>query len=167
MKRTIGLVIVLAVALGGVAAVGSAGASSQGDDHVLRSELFGSRPHDPVTDTGGPILFGVTPGGVPWTIGKSDVDARRDGRLRVRFEGLLIVDTGTALDGTRGGVNTVSASLYCNGASVGETAEVPLSADGDAEIRDTIPAAPDPCLAPTVFVHPNGADGVYIAATGA
>lgn len=165
MKRTIGLVVLLGVVLGAVAV---AGASSHGNDRVLRSTLIGSRPA--TGDPAGPVLFEVNPGGVPWVIGSSDVDARRDGRLEVKFEGLLITDTGTANDGTVGPVRTVSASLYCNGESVGETATVPLSADGDAEIRDTIAAAPGAplgCAAPTVFVHPNGNEATYIAVTGA
>ena len=88
----------------------------------------------------------------------------------MKFEGLLIARTGTAQDGTTGAVKTVSASLYRNGESVGETATVPLSADGNAEIEDMIAPAPgDPlgCAAPTVFVHPNGAEGAYIAMTAA
>jgi hypothetical protein len=164
VKRSIGLVVVLGVVLGAVAV---AGASSNDNDRVLRSTLIGSKP---ATRTpAGPVLFKVSPGGVPWVIASSDVDARRDGRLEVKFEGLLITGTGTAQDGTTGAVRTVSASLYCNGASVGETATVPLSADGDAEIEDTIAAAPgDPlgCAAPTVFVHPNGNEAAYIAVTG-
>jgi hypothetical protein len=145
-----------------------AGATSNGNDRVLRSTLIGSKPA--TGDPAGPQLFGVNPGGVPWVVASSDVDARRDGRIEVKFEGLLITGTGTANDGTVGPVRTVSASLYCNGKSVGETATVPLSADGDAEIRDTIAAAPgDPlgCAAPTVFVHPNGGEATYIAVTGA
>ena len=166
MKRIIGLLVLLGVVLGAVAA---AGASSHGDDRVLRSTLIGSRPL--TGDPAGPTLFDVDPGGVPWVIGHSDVDARRDGRIEVKFEGLLIVDSGPlGLDGTTGPVKTVSASLYCNGERVDTTVAVPLSADGDAEIRDTIAPAPGPplgCAAPTVFVHPNGSEDTYIAVTGA
>jgi hypothetical protein len=169
MRRSAGVVVLLAAVVTAIALVGSAVADDHGGgDRVLRSTLIGSRPAN--GDPAGSPLFGVNPGGVPWAMGASDVDARRDGRLEVKFEGLLITDTGTANDGTVGAVRTVSASLYCNGRSVGETQTVPLSADGDAEIRAMIPAAPGAplgCAAPTVFVHPNGGEGTYIAVTGA
>jgi hypothetical protein len=91
----------------------------------------------------------------------SDVDARRDGRIEVKVEGLVIAGRGTV------GIAAVTASLYCGGELVGTTAPAPLSLDGDAEIRDTIAAAPDECLAPAVFVSPDGRPNVYFAVTGA
>jgi hypothetical protein len=45
------------------------------------------------------------------------------------------------------------------------TGQVPISADGDARIRQhvTLPAT---CLAPIVLVHPNGGTTRYISVTG-
>jgi hypothetical protein len=157
MKRSIGVVVLLAAVLAAFNLVATAGADSASDgDRVLRSELIGSTP-----PPAGPTLFGVVPAGAPWIVAASDVDARRDGRIEARVEGLVIPGRGT------GTVATVTASLFCGGESVGETAPVPLSADGDAEIDDTIAAAPDQCLAPVVFVHPNNDETRYIAVTGA
>jgi hypothetical protein len=150
MKRTIGLVVLLGVVLGAVAV---AGASSNGGDRVLRSKLVGNTPGDPA-------LFGVAPAGAPWEVAASDVDARRDGRIEVKVEGLVIAGRGTV------GIPAVTASLYCNGTLVGTTAPAPLSTDGNAEIRDTIAAAPDECPVPAVFVSPDGRPKVFFAVTG-
>ena len=161
MKRSIGAAVVVAVVLGIVSLAGSA-AADEGHGHggrVIDSKLFGSHPLPPLGD--GVPLFEVNPGGAPWVIASSDAEARRNGRIEVEVRGLLIPGVGV------GAVQTITASLYCNGAPVGETDAVPLSAAGDARIRDRIPRAPNPCLVPAILVHPNGIDGVYIAATGA
>jgi hypothetical protein len=155
MKRTIGLLVLLAVALGAVAV---AGASSSGDERVLRSELIGNV----AKPLGGATIFGVDPAGASWVVASSDVDARRDGRLKVKFEGLLLVNTGTVGNNT-----AVTASLYCDGKLVGTTDPFALSPEGDGETDTTIAAAPKPCRVPTVFVSPNGRPNVYFAVTGA
>jgi hypothetical protein len=157
VKRSIGTGVLLAAVVAAVSLVGSAAADSDGG-RVIDAAVFGSTPSTP-DDPG--VLFGVNPGGRPWVVDDGDAEARRDGRIRVRLEGLVIPGVGV------GTVQTVTASLFCNGESVGETAPVPLSADGDAEIEDTIAGAPDPCLAPAILVHPNCGQGTYIAATGA
>ena len=159
MKRSIGGAVIVAVMLGIVSLVGSAAAHEGRGGRVIDAQLFGSHPLPP--DGNGVTLFGVDPGGKPWVIASSDAEARRNGRIEVEVRGLVIPGVGV------GGVRTITASLYCNGASVGETEAVPLSAAGNAEIRDRIPRAPDPCLVPAILVHPNGGEGVYIAATGA
>jgi hypothetical protein len=65
----------------------------------------------------GPVLFGVSSGGAPWTIGRSEARVRSD-RVRVRGEGLLLVNTGNAaLDGTTGPVQMVAAAVFCNGST--------------------------------------------------
>ena len=163
MKRSIAAAVVVAVVLGCVSLVGSA-AAHRGHGHghghrVIDARLFGSHPLPPNGD--GVTLFGVAPGGLPWVIAASRAKARRDGRIEVRLRGLLIPGVGV------GPVRTITASLFCNGSPVGETAAVPLSPAGDARIRDTIPPPPHPCLVPAILVHPNGAEGLYIAATGA
>jgi hypothetical protein len=158
MRRSVGVVVLLAAVVTAIALVGSAVADDHGrGDRILRSGLIGSTP----PANGGPTLFGVTPAGAPWVVAASDVDARRDGRIEVKVEGLVIPGRGTA------GIPAVTASLYCGGTLVGTTAAAPLSPEGDAEIRDMIAAAPDPCLVPTVFVSPTGRPNVYFAVTGA
>jgi hypothetical protein len=155
VKRSMGTAVLLAAVVAVVSLVGSAVADPGGGDRVLRSELIGSNPD-------GPELFGATPGGAPWVVAASDVDARRDGRIDVQIEGLVIPGTGI------GGVRTVTATLYCNAEAVDTTDAVTLSPEGDAEIHDTVAAAPDPCLVPAVLINPNGAvdPARYIAATG-
>jgi hypothetical protein len=162
-KRSIATVMALAAMVAAVSLVGSAFADDDNaGDRVLRAELVGNTP----TASGGPTLFGVAPAGAPWEVAASDVDARRDGRIEVKVEGLVIKDRGTV------GIPAVTASLYCGGELVGTTAPAPLSPEGDAEIRDTIPTIDDvgkpkgECLAPTVFVSPDGRPKVYFAVTG-
>jgi hypothetical protein len=157
MRRSIGVVVLLAAAVAVISLVSSAVADEGNGDRVLRSQLIGSTP----PAQGGPTLFGVTPAGAPWVVAASDVDARRNGRIEVKVEGLVIPGRGTA------GIPAVTASLYCGGELVGTTAPAPLSTEGDAEIRDTIAEAPDQCLAPTVFVSPDGRPLTYFAVTGA
>ena len=157
MRRSIGIVVVLAAAVAVISLVSSALADSGNGDRVLRGQLIGSTP--PLQ--GGPTLFGVTPPGAPWVVAASDVDARRNGRIEVKVRGLMIPGRGTA------GIPAVTASLYCGGTLVGTTAAATLSTDGDAEIRDTIAASPAQCLAPTVFVSPDGRPLTYFAVTGA
>lgn len=133
---------------------------------ILRTALFGSKTQA----HGGPVLFGVNPGGLDWVIndkGKAKVD--RDGRVRVRIEGLVFAE------GPNIGKNTVpqlAATVYCGGAVVGTTKPVAFSPEGDARIDETLATKPpSPCLVPAVLINPAPAGtavtGAYIAASGA
>lgn len=158
MRPRIRTLLALAAALATVLLVpNAAGADSGGDDdsRLLDSQLVGSTP----PAVGGPVLFGVIPGGAPWVIDESRVRVSRDGKLKLRVEGLVIPGRGTAT------VTAVRASLVCNGMVGTATAAVPLTADGDARIRTTV-VVPAPCLAPAVLVHPNSIPTAYIAANG-
>ena len=100
----------------------------------------------------------------------------RANRVRVRGEGLLLVNTGNpALDGTTGPVQMVAAAVFCNGSDTPAftSAAVPLEPDGDFRVdQDLTTPLPSPCLAPAVLVRiaqANGApvaNGPYIAANG-
>jgi hypothetical protein len=133
---------------------------------VLRSALFGSK----TPAHGGPTLFGVAPGGIDWVInGKSKAKVSRDGRVRVRINGLVFAE------GPNVGKNTVpqlAATVYCGGTAVGTTKAVPFSPAGDAVIDDTLATAPpSPCLVPALLINPaptgTPVTGTYIAASGA
>jgi hypothetical protein len=132
---------------------------------VLRSALFGSK----TAAHGGPPLFGVAPGGVDWTVNRAKAKVRRDGRVRVRIDGLVFAE------GPNVGTNTVpqlAATVYCGGTAVGTTKPVPFSPAGDAEIDDQLATAPPgPCLVPAVLINPapggTANTAVYIAASGA
>jgi hypothetical protein len=178
---------VVALAVGGSSAFADSGHGG-GDHHgrhhgrdndrnrhankVLEAGLVGSTP----VAAGGPVLFGVNPGGAPWVIGDSRVKVRRD-RLRVRGEGLLLINTGNpALDGTVGPVQKVTAAVFCNGSTTAAATSAPVDLDADGDFRvdaDLSTPLPSPCLAPAVLIRvaqANGApvaNGAYIAASGA
>ncbi len=149
-------------------AIGATSAFADGDNHgsndngtVLESDLFGSMPT-------GPLLFGVKPGGAPWVIGKGEARVRRDGRVRVDIEGLVIP---TAPQNGTNPVSNLAATVYCNGAAAGTTTAVPFSTSGNARIDQTLAKPlPSPCLAPAVLINPAPGGGIattfYIAASG-
>jgi hypothetical protein len=134
---------------------------------VLKSDLFGSNPL-----TGNPAgfaLFGVNPGGAPWVIDNGEAKVKRDGRVKVEVEGLVIP---TPPQSGTNPLSNIAASVFCNGKLVGTTAAVPFSTDGDAEIDATLTTPiPNPCLVPAVLLNPAPGGVVnaatYIAATGA
>lgn len=170
--RFVALLATVALALGATTAFAHDGGGdhngngngNRGHRHggdVLRSDVFGSQPT-------GPTLFGVKPGGAPWVIDRGEARVRRNGRVKVRLEGLVIP---TAPQNGTNPVSNIAASVFCGGTLVGTTAAVPFSPAGDARIDATLSAAiPSPCLTPAVLLNPapNGAvnAGVYIAATG-
>jgi hypothetical protein len=133
---------------------------------ILRAALFGSKTQA----HGGPVLFGVNPGGLDWVINeKGKAKVNRDGRVRVRIAGLVFAE------GPNVGRNTVpqlAATVYCGGTAVGTTKPVAFSPEGDARIDETLATKPPgPCLAPAVLINPAPAGtavtGTYIAASGA
>jgi hypothetical protein len=178
--RFIALLATVALAVGATTAFAHDGGGHRGRGHghrhggeILRSGLVGSTPVTAAQP--GPVLFGVSPGGAPWTIGRSEARVRAD-RVRVRGNGLLLVNTGNAaLDGTTGPVQMVAAAVFCNGSTTPAftSAAVPLDTDGDFRVDQHVATPlPSPCLAPAVLVRiaqANGApvaNGAYIAASG-
>ena len=135
--------------------------NNNANNNVLQSDLFGSMPN-------GPKLFGVNPGGAPWAISKGDARVRRDGRVDITIEGLVIP---TAPQNGTNPLNYLVATVYCNGVASGTTDPVAFSPAGDAR-TDTTLAKPLPstCLAPAVLINPAPnrvvSPGVYIAASG-
>jgi hypothetical protein len=161
----------VALALGATTAFADPGGGQNGGngqqngshgDTVLKSDVFGSQ-------TTGPVLFGVPPGGAPWDITKGEANVRRNGDVKVSVKGLVIPTPPS--NGTNP-VQNIAATVYCGGTAVGTTQAVPFSTAGDARIDDTLATPlPSPCLAPVVLLNP-AANGVitttmYIAATGA
>jgi hypothetical protein len=113
-------------------------------------------------------IDGVPAAGAPWTVDRgSKASLKSHSRLDVRVRGLLLTGTGTAADGTTGPVKQVVASLACANGDTATTDAVPLSANGNARIRDHIKVPAD-CLAPVVLVRISGlaAADPWIAATG-
>jgi hypothetical protein len=166
VSKRIAVALLAAAAFAGSAMVGASALASNGDHgdqrggerSVLDTSLAPSVPADP-------RLFGVAAGGLPWVLQFGRADLRRDGRLDVVIRGLVIPIA--PVTGTPGLVTGVSAGLYCDDSSTAAatSATVPLSRDGDARIRATLPL-PSKCLAPALLIHPNGASSLYIAASG-
>jgi hypothetical protein len=130
---------------------------------LLKASLAPSQP--PPTD---PAFHGVSPGAAPWMLQRGEVRLKRDGKLNLRLQGLVIPSPPG--DGTPGPVTTISASLYCgadsNTAAAATTQQVAISRTGDALIHDTSFSVPATCLAPVILVHPNGNPALYIAVDG-
>ena len=124
---------------------------------LLHADLVGSLTSDA-------HLFGVAPGGRDWSISRSTVHVRTDGRADIKVRDLVLTDTGT------NPVPQIAASLVCNGSLVsGVLGPVAYDTDGDARIKGRF-AVPARCLAPAVLLHPAAPAtnlGVYIAASGA
>jgi hypothetical protein len=125
---------------------------------LIGASLAPSQPTDPT-------FHGVSPGAAPWVLKSGNVRLKRDGKLDLRVQGLVIPTLGTA-----GPVTTISASLYCgadtNTTAADTTQQVPISSKGDARIHDPSFTVPSTCLAPVVLVHPNGLATTYIALDG-
>lgn len=135
MTRSIRLLIALGLLVALTAATVST--TSAGGRKVLDSTMAG-------LPTGSLLMDGLTGGGVPWSIDNGRVLLFADGRLHVEVEGLVITSSGV------NPVATGKAVVTCGGAPVAETATVPFSPTGDAEV-DAVVELPSPCLAPAVF----------------
>ena len=139
--------------LGSVFLVGVS-AGNAGASDLFESKLAGKQ-------VGGQEIAGISPDvAEPWVVAEGEVEIGEDGKLELDVEGLLL------LDGTVGPVLTVFASLVCQktvasgdptNEVVASTADVPLSAAGDAEIEEVI-ALPAVCVAPIVLVRINLVD---------
>lgn len=158
-KSFLAAVLVAAVVFVAAAAADHGGDRGRGHGHgktVLRQHLVGSILSDQ-------NIHGVVRGGLPWQ-GGGDAKLSRKGRFEARIRGLIIPSLGTA-----GPVTSITISLYCspesNPAAAFTTTPVPLSQKGNARVRQHV-TVPSRCLAPVLLVHPNGAAGAYIAATG-
>jgi len=128
----------------------------------LHSTLAGNNPNI--------VIGGAESAGSPWTVKSGSASLDASGQLHVKVRNLILPATGDA-----GPVTAVSASLVCGGSGgtvQSETASVPLSMKGDANLRGHV-AVPSLCFAPIVLVHiaamngsPVPQPGAWIAATG-
>jgi hypothetical protein len=148
---------------------GNSGHGGKGDRH---GKGHGLRHGAPLIDeslapsqTTDPAIHGVAAGGAPWVLDRGEVRLKKDGKFKLRVEGLVIPSLGNT-----GPVTTVSASLYCGADSdttaVDTTPAVPITSSGDARIRDDSFTTPSTCLAPVILLHPNGNMAAYIAVDG-
>ena len=128
----------------------------------LHSTLAGNNPNI--------VIGGVDSAGAPWTVKSGFASLNANGKLHVKVHDLILPSTGDA-----GPVTAISASLVCGGSGgtvQAETASVPLSMKGDADLHGQI-TVPSLCFAPVVLVNtaatngnPIPQPGAWIAATG-
>lgn len=110
------------------------------------------------------VVRGISPAGAPWTIAdlKAVVDA--DGRIRVRGRGLLLAG-GNSIG--QNGNQSVFATLVCETAAPfvehNTTFSVPLQADGDFRMDDTLSSVPLNCPSPVLLIRTSG-NGTWFAA---
>ena len=107
--------------------------------------------------TPAPMIDGVPGAGAPWSIDEGRAMLFADGRLHVEVEGLIVTALG------RNPAATGKVRVSCNGVPVAETATVPFSPAGDAEV-DAVVTLPSPCFGPSIFF--TSAGGSWFAVTG-
>lgn len=134
---------------------------------VLFNGGIGVDPVQGIATTGSPVpnfVCGVTPGTAPWRIGNLNTEVDADGHISVDGRGLLLA--GSKGIGTNGG-QTVRAVLFCispanicGTPSVTSPTGVPLAANGDFLIDDTLaPLPPLSCTHPVLLITQVPANG--------
>ena len=148
----------LVTLLGAFLLVGASGGNAGASD-LFESNLAGKQ-------VAFQEIAGISPDVAgPWVVAEGEVEIGENGQLDMEVEGLLL------LDGTVGPIRSVFASLVCQktvasadptNEVVASTADVPLSAAGDAEIEDVI-ALPAVCVAPIVLLRVSAVDSGFFA----
>jgi len=110
------------------------------------------------------VVRGVSPGAGPWRIADLRADVDLDGHIRVKGRGLLLA-SGNSIG--QNANQRVFATLFCEAASPfvehnTALAGVPLEANGDFRIDDTLSPAPLVCPSPVLLIRNTG--GVWFAA---
>jgi hypothetical protein len=109
------------------------------------------------------IVRGVFPGAGPWRIADLRADIRTDGRIKVRGRGLLLASSNSIGQNAN---QSVFATLICEAAAPfvehNTTFTVPLEANGDFRIDDTLTSVPSGCPSPVLLIRNAG--GVWFAA---
>jgi hypothetical protein len=108
------------------------------------------------------IVRGVSPGAGPWRIADLRADVDGNGRIKVRGRGLLLA-SGNSIGQNAG--QSVFATLICESVAPfveHNTTVVPLEANGDFRIDDTLSSAPSECASPVLLIRNAG--GVWFAA---
>jgi hypothetical protein len=108
----------------------------------------------------------VPSGGAPWVIKHGLGVITDDGRVRVDVRGLVL----PIANNTPGPVTEVSASVVCSDAVAATSGAVPLSTEGNAEIRTKL-QLPSSCFGAIILVRVAVAGSTsptapWIAATG-
>jgi hypothetical protein len=148
MARTIRLT--LALTLLAVLTLGATATAQAGGQKLFDASMAG-------LTTPGQVIDGVTAAGAPWSIDEGRATIFANGRIHVEVEGLIVTALG------RNPASTGKVRVSCNGVPVAETATVPFSPEGNAEV-DAVVSLPSPCFGPSVFF--TSAGGSWFAVTG-
>ena len=110
------------------------------------------------------IVRGVLPGAGPWRIADLRAEVDLEGQIRVRGRGLLLA-SGNSIG--QNANQKVFATLICEAVAPfvernTDVAGVPLEANGDFRIDDTLTPAPVDCASPVLLIRNTG--GVWFAA---
>ena len=158
-----------------VLAIGMAGSASAQDGKFL-ARFDGGIGVIPVANGAGPanpadgtfasvklnVVRGVNPGAGPWTIASLRADIDIYGRIKVRGRGLLLASSNSIGQNAN---QSVFATLICE-TSIPfvehNTTVVPLDANGDFRIDDTLSSVPSDCASPVLLIRNRV--GVWFAA---
>jgi len=104
------------------------------------------------------IVRGVNPGAGPWRIADLKADIDIFGRIRVRGRGLLLASSNSIGQNAK---QSVFAPLICEPAAPfvehsTNPAGVPLDANGDFRIDDTLDTVPSDCASPVLLIRNTG-----------
>jgi hypothetical protein len=109
------------------------------------------------------VVRGVNPGGGPWRIADLRAEVHTDGRIKVRGRGLLLASSNSIGQNAN---QSVFATLICEAAAPfvehNTAFSVPLDANGDFRIDDTLNSVPVTCASPVLLIRNTG--GVWFAA---
>lgn len=108
------------------------------------------------------VVRGVNPGAGPWTIASLRADVDIYGRIKVRGRGLLLASSNSIGQNAN---QSVFATLICEAAAPfveHSTTAVPLDANGDFRIDDTLNSVPSDCASPVLLIR--NTSGVWFAA---
>jgi hypothetical protein len=102
-------------------------------------------------------VAGIASGGLPWTTtgGQATVNLAT-GAISFNVSGLVL--NGGNASGTPDGIAKVKGTLVCNPGSataqaVLDTATVPLSPQGDAQLQGSLGSVPSPCSNPLFLIR--------------
>ena len=120
---------------------------------------------DITTGSADTSVFGVEAAGQIWVIRDLQSEVKVDGRIQVDGRGLLL-GAGNAIGSNAGA--SVFATLFCaNDGTVQHStsaAGVPLQANGDFRIQDSLsPAPPDTCTSPVLLIRVAGSGSWFAA----
>jgi hypothetical protein len=109
------------------------------------------------------VVRGVFPGAGPWTIAELKADIDTEGRIEARGRGLLLASSNSIGQNAN---QSVFATLICEAAAPfvehNTAFTVPLEANGDFRIDDTLNPVPSSCPSPVLLIRNKG--GVWFAA---